>query len=209
MRKLHILTVTLFAVLAFSAVSAASALALESIWLVNGARLAASVGITSRSVGMMKFEDMNLKISVECKTKDKETIGPGPAGKTVEFLFSECKLAEAGACTSLDSNAKSVNIPWKTVIVLIGEKYFQRFENGGNGSPGMAFECSTILGLITDTCTRSTFQLKLTNEGMDDDGAFTAEEGFNCSVGGAEEGLFSGTEILETESGLSLAVSEG
>jgi hypothetical protein len=207
MRKFYILGLTLSATFILGALATTSAFALESIWLVNGERLAAAVKMDSASVNSMRLEDMGTGVAIECKTTDKETIGPGPEGKTVEYLFTECTTV-AGTCES--PKVTVVKLPWKTAIVLVGSKYFERIESGGTGSPGLEIECTIpLIGKVKDTCTRSTFNFTLTPSGSDDDGAFNAEEPFNCTIGGAEKGLFSGTELLFTESGLSLAVSEG
>jgi hypothetical protein len=184
----------------------ASALGLESLWLVGGSKLSAEVGMLSKSIGKIKLEDSKLGVAVECLSTDKEKIGSGPAGKTETFTLGECTSVKG--CSTIDA-VSMVNLPWKTIVVLAGSSFFQRFESKEAGkNPGFLIECTVAGILVDDTCTRSQFLMKLTNEATDDDGAFSAEEGFNCTLGGAETGLLSGTEELFVETAEVLAVSE-
>jgi hypothetical protein len=204
MKKLHIIGLALVAVLACSAAVAASAFALESTWLVAGAKPAAAV--KTDSTGKILLEDMSFGAAVECATADKGTVGPGPKDTVTEVVFSSCTVEKG--CTTVDA-VTAVDLPWTSTVTLSGTAFLDVLTADGAGAPGYLVEC-TILGILADdVCTKAEATVNLENLTSEVNALFNTEEEAKCSLGGEKAGLVSGTETILVEGGQALAVSEG
>ena len=232
MRKLSMLSVTVLAALAFGAVVVASALADNTVWLVNGAQLTSKVLVDSETTGKVSLTDMGLPAAVECEEiLDEGWVGPGSEDEVTSVVFDKaCTHPEkaenlkgelvTNACTSVDL-VKAVDLPWKTLLELIAGNTWVLFFATTNGEPGYATECGSALGLVTDTCkttANNNAGPKLTNlengtvlAEFELNTALSEKENATCSLGGAENGLVVGGNdlLLVVASGMTLATSVG
>lgn len=209
MRKIQTILLALVAVLAFGAITAAGASALE--WLVDGLAITGAVSVDSESVAAkpLELEDMGTGVKISCEGTDEGTIEP--AGKDKETVVTEnlasCKvLAGSGTCKKILA-VKAVDLPWKTQLLGTGR---DEIKAEGAGAPGWLVECEGLFGIkVDDTCTiegGSTAVTSLANGTVET--LFDANSGeANCTVGGEKQGLVIGPVILLTLDGLTLAVS--
>jgi len=228
MWKRRILGVAMFAVFAFGAVAVSSALALSSVWLVNGA-LAPLTLVTSESLGVVLIEDMSnsTPAMINCEeVLDEGWVGPGSEAEVTSVVFmKKCSVpakAENLKKEEVSNSCKSgteatftpLNLPWKTLIVLVGAVFLDQLTAAGTG-PGYKVECTNILGgKSTDECTTQKGTTELTNEGasavLSEFPAAPAESEFaNCTIGGELQGLVTGDVDIFAPAGDTLAVSEG
>jgi hypothetical protein len=224
MRKLRVVGLAFFAVLAFGAIAVASASALSSVWLVNASTIGSKVLVLSEATVLL--EDMGLvPAGFTCALVANEGwVGPGSEDEVTSVTFNVANCFKdpksenlenkevANGCTSID-NVAAIGLPWKTLIVLSGAVFLDQIT--GTATPGYLVECGTSLGLVDDACTTQKGTTILKNNASN---GVTAEfpakpesesEFANCSVGGNLNGLVVGESLTFTESGLSLTVSEG
>jgi hypothetical protein len=194
MRKIKVLGVAVIALVALSAVAASSAFALESVWLVNGAKPTAAVATDSTGANFL-LEDTKSADIVCATVTDEGNVGPGAADKTTAVVFNNC-VASGAACT-----VTPLFLPWETKVELVGGVFKDKVTKAGYKS-----EC-TILGIkVTDECKKEGGFIELSNLGTNVDANFLATEEGTCTTGGI--GLAVGLEEVLTVSGVSLAVSE-
>lgn len=213
MRKFSILGLAVFAVIAGSAIAASSAFAATSQWLAAGAVIATAKAADTSSVGTLLLQDMNASLGadVDCTSVTSTgTIGPGAADtvSAVAFTLADCTVEAGSVCEKL-IEVKAANLPWVTTLSLSGSTFIDTISAGSSGkSPGYAIECKTLLGNVTDTCTKTTATTELTNVTGGVDAKFNETEEGNCTVGGEKEALISGTVLNLLTSGEALTVSE-
>ncbi|MFZ1153326.1 MAG: hypothetical protein WAN93_00315 [Solirubrobacteraceae bacterium] len=213
MKRSYLIGLTLVAVLASTAFAASSAFALESTWLVSGAKPTAAVNVDSES-GSTSLEDVKggifgEAVAVTCKVLDKGTVGPGPADTVTAVTLEECATTK-GICPS--PVATAVNLPWNTKIELIGTAFYDDIVSSGVGNPGYTVSCSGVV----DTCT-AMLGRPLDKENtaggavlVEFNPADTNQPAADCTKGGTGQGLVKGTQTILTEvAGLALAFSEG
>jgi hypothetical protein len=221
MRKTYQLGLALIAVFACSAVAASGAFALESVFLVNAATVTKEVPVTSelKAGTELLLEDMKVPIlgavDITCtNVTSKGAVGVGTAPEkiakfdlvnTVTFTLANCKSKTSGATLTAIS---AVNLPWLTELVLSGAIFLDNILPI-SGQPGYKITVSTLLGSETDECGSSTKNVEVENSGSNILGIFNETETANCTIGGTGAGLIVGTNVFKTESGESLAVSEG
>jgi hypothetical protein len=186
MRKIQILGLALFAVFAFGAISAASALAVSE-WLVEGAALTAP--LASETEGLLFLVQLEggttVLNEIDCEGIFDGTIGPGATDKITEVLnladaaigltaltglALNCTVTKsAGALTDCRvntlANVWAINLPWSTSIELMGGTTFlDKLGPGTGGEPGYTVECEAVIGIrAEETCTGATSS-ELTNE---------------------------------------------
>jgi hypothetical protein len=215
MRKIYQLGLALVAVFALSAVTASGAFALESVFLVNGVKVAKETPVNSELRAGTEFllEDMKVPIlgavDISCTAiEDKGVVGDEGNAK-----FDLVTVIEFLTCASLTSGATLVsialmNLPWLTELILSGVTFRDNILPI-SGQPGYKLIVKTILGNETDECGSSTKSVLVENSGSDILGTFQEIETANCTIGGTGAGLITGSQLILTESGESLAVSEG
>jgi len=174
--------VTLFALLAFGVLTAASASAtvtfLLAEWLVNGA--AVTTELVNTTTGELLLEDTALKADVLCSGVFDGWVGPS----SLDFISEVLSLAEPGVATGtplsgpgITCEAQStcastpaplvwpVNLPWETEVELMedeGKIYFVDLITSKIGEVGYELEC-TVLGVkSTDECKATTAASQLT-----------------------------------------------
>jgi hypothetical protein len=219
MKKIQMLIFVLVAVFAGSAFAVSSAFA-GSEFLVSGAVITAPVEVNGESVGAMLFEDA-ATLGGASDFLCEEILTLGFVGETFGGIFNAKQdlissiefmkpcIIGSGPCESVDSVAM-INLPWLTEIVLSGTSFIDLILGDEAGVPGYLFECTTVLGLIDDTCATEAMTTTIMNETEDIDATFplaSEAERTSCTQGNAKSGVVAGTSLILTESGLSLAVS--
>lgn len=227
MKKLHILGVMLFAVIAFGAISASSAFALESGILASGAVPTAEfLFLAETGTKTETLYDLKLDAGVTCKVDAVFHVLTTTAFSLLEILevtFSECapsakalntkKEEVANACETVDA-AGALNLPWTgNVEKMTNGEFLGLISKAATKEPGYLVECKTALGLVDDTCETNKGTNILTNVAGGLEAAFAAtpetSELAKCSLGGAEAGQVNGAVLAPTnEEGLALTVSE-
>lgn len=208
MKKIQILGFALFAVLAFSAVAAASAFA-ESEWLVGGAVVAAE--LASETTGELELTDLNTAAgaaSVLCSGILLGTIGPGK----VDLVTAVDNLAGVNEgnlvnctpdkiCTNNPVDVIAEKLPWDTEIVLVSGT----FRDLVLGATWRVDCVVPLLGLIEDVC-EGTSSALLKNGGGGVEGTFEAlSEKATCSLGGAGAGDIVGSGVTTAAGGLTVS----
>ena len=204
MKKIHILGITLFAMLGFGALSAGSAFAVETAqWLVDGATIALTEAVNVDITGELLLEDLKatLKPDVLCL----EVLGLG-------FLYSNGEdTVTEGECMGVESMTSGVtcekpvplHLPWLTQLVqTAGGEFLDEIKNGGAGEPGWKVVCTALGVKVTDECTTENGKPTQVNhtpteevESVFEETVAKSEEA-NCTVGGKEEGMVQGSLFL-------------
>lgn len=226
--------VTLFALLAFGVLTAASASAavtfLLAEWLVNGG--AVTTELASTTVGELLLEDTALKADVLCTGSFDGWVGPNSLDYISEVLTSGGVATGAPlsgqsiTCTAQSTCASSpapvvwpVNLPWETEAELMEDEgliYFVDLLTAKNGNGvGYELEC-TVLGIkSSDECTATPGVAELTlDAGVQLLGNFSdaftelaeAKLG-HCTFAGGETGIVEGGGLFTLTGGGELTVS--
>ena len=226
MRKIHIVALALVAVLAFSALAAASASAHE--WLFKTEKIAAA--LVSDTSGELLLEEMKEKTQILCNGLFEGTVGPGAVdlitlvegleGKNVEHAnelnketgWISCEFIAHSPCEEANgalATVYPVNLPWETELVAITvegkeeivDKIFNATKN-----PGYEIECK-VAGLKgTVTCVGNTATL-MTNAATGVEGEFDPNSAVSpaaecTSILGKGEGLITGTGTVTAAGGV-------
>jgi hypothetical protein len=211
MKTLRLLSVALFAVLAFGAIAVASASALTELpaeWLVNGEPV--TVKLATDADGELLLEDTKTPIGVVqvlCEGLLDGFVGPGGEDETTELLNRAGTIligpgeleGTALECVN-EFNCPSplvwaANLPWKTLLVLVVDGAEELWVDLIS-KPGWYVECMTFVPL-TDLCEPSvegaSLMLNLPSDvGAEFSEAITELVGLklaNCTSGGAESGV--------------------
>jgi hypothetical protein len=209
MRRACVIGCLLCAALVFAASSAS---ALESTWLINGARASSAIVVDSEGELVLeasKGGPFGGAISVECHITDEGLIGPGPADETIKITFSLCK---GGILCEGTPSAFVHNLPWDTHIELVGSSFYDDIV-AKSGEVEYTVECK-VLGFTAEiSCKWSLGRALLANSGSNVRMLFSTvdvvQPAGNCSTGGAGTGLLSGFDTLFSVEGLTIAVGEG
>jgi hypothetical protein len=230
MRRLRLLGLAVFAVLAFGAVAAASsASALESVWLVNGARAEVRELVLSEAELTLLNEGGGIipKIALLCSGLDEGWVGPGSLDEiTLIMSLGEVESVEnwilctpqEGCETSTPSVwVRPVGLPWETELLLTlsgTEEIYLNDILGLNGEAGWQVKECLLFGTAhEDKCVTNQSSADIDNNVTEGDVVALfgpAPMGHNalCESTGAETGVVDGEVLIFPESG-SLAVSEG
>jgi hypothetical protein len=184
MKKIHILGLALFAVLAFSAIAAASAFA-EDEFLFNGEAVTGTEeALPTETAGELELTDTAGKVSLLCSgifdgyigptghtlvTKvlnllKEEELLPGTTTPAISCIDhpraggSKC-LAEENALVQIDV----LHLPWLDQIILTGETFEDRLSSGGEGKPAYDVKC-VVLGVEVEVTCEGEPVSVLTNE---------------------------------------------
>ncbi|MFZ1153327.1 MAG: hypothetical protein WAN93_00320 [Solirubrobacteraceae bacterium] len=209
MKRSYFVGLSLVAVLAGSAFAVSSAFALESTWLVSGAKSTTAVNVDSE--GEILLEDMKGGIFGESIDVLCKVLGLGTGGQPssiTSITLEECETM-SGVCPS--PIATALNLPWNIKIELIGTAFYNGI-TAAAGEVGYNFSCSGFV----DTC--ATPLGRALDKENSAGGAVLVEfntEDVNqpsgsCTKGGIQEALVQGTQtVLVEETGLAVAFSEG
>jgi len=201
MKKHHILVVVAFAVFAYAAVSATSALALTSQVLCSG------LAITTQAQAeecLVKIENAELlleeskeKVDVIClvDVHIEPTVG-GTTLLILEVAFLECLAAGIVACTVV-----ALNLTWKSVISLSGTSYLGSIVSNGSGVPTYDAECAGKKASCTAELAngKEDYTTTLVQLETDIDIVFAAAEKGKCEGGG--EGILVGEFLVPATAG--------
>jgi len=228
--------VTLFALLAFGVLTAASASAAPTFllaeWLVGGA--AVTTELASTTTGELLLEDTALKADVLCSGIFDGWVGPN----SLDFISEVLTLAGVSQgtvltgpgieCVAQTTCAGSpaplvwaVNLPWETEVELMeeeGKVFFADLLTGTGGSGvGYELECTVVGVKAADECTSTPAVSELSLEGTTLLGRFS--EAFtllaegklgHCTFAGGETGIVEGEGVFALTGGGELtASSEG
>jgi hypothetical protein len=175
-------------VAAFSTTAALAALvcpsgaaALESVWLVNGAKPAAEVETESSGklvFEMAEFMGLKTKVTIVCTVHERGVVGGAKsvanpkwdetskvtnelAGLPIicSFVHEEMGPCEAGFAPELEP----LHVPWLTEMALSGAQYLDLIVGGGSGNPGWIMVCKVLGMLVKETCTTTKSEAELVN----------------------------------------------
>ena len=216
MRKLKLLGLAAVALLALSAYAASSAFAVESTWLVSGAVSGVQHAVDSESTAAgfsladAKGGIFGEEVEILCIGTDLGFVGPGKEDLLETITVTSCETMK-GICS--EPLAVPINLPWLTTIELIGGVFYDDIvtEATGKTTVGYTVTCS---GTVEDTCETTLGRALLENvAGGTVNAVFSSADAnqpkANCSRGGAGAGLVNGTDVILSETGLTIAVSEG
>jgi hypothetical protein len=188
MRKIHLLAGALFAVFAFSAITAISASALE--WLVKNEAVGAALEVeTTGLLNLIHLSEGFLKpeVVIHCEGVFDGTVEPAGKG-LVTALLDAAKNAvsltnqlsctnEVGPCEAGTILVVAENLPWLTTLEAMAASNLVLFSSGGTGKPAYEIEC-TVLGTKHETLcegeTSAVLELMAAPEGLL--GIFSADE---------------------------------
>ncbi len=205
MKKIQMIGVAVLALLAVGVVSVASASATTLQWLKNGLPIGAAQASTTEGEILLANPNgggLGVKVDVLCSGKFDGTVGPGVEDLITEVLdltgAMVISLTNLLVCTNIEGCenplAAPVNLPWLTELELMGTEaaplFLDKFLSAGFGNPGWEIDCTTVFGLIEETCTNP-IGADLENDGTEMDvlGSFLAEgELALCSGNNAETG---------------------
>ena len=226
MRNFQIFGLAVFAVLAFGALSVASATAAPKL-LLNGANTTEFK--TGEITGELLLEDATEKVDLLCSgIFDIDVAMGGELFEIAEVLMlSKILLAEVvtvlGAskegdmieCESMEGPCEgtgpeailvtAINLPWNVDVLLIesGGNLYRGdiLPNAGGDGAGYVVDCETILGLMIDTCEiEGETGTVLANEagGLLWEFSESAEisKHGNCSLGGNGSGVIVGDGLF-------------
>jgi hypothetical protein len=236
MKKIYLLGLAMFAVLAYGAVMAASsALALESVWLVDGAK--PLVGVAADVEGLLELTDTNVpgigEVKVHCEGSFDGLIGPGkedlieevltPGGVKVEELVGAGLICKKVTSNCEEPAMKDIelwpeNLPWLTEIELMTTlpKWLDIFRSGVISGANPAYELlCLILGINAEDLCSGLTSLALEENtaendviGLFDFNAPISSEKGTCTEGGANSGELLGEGLILVP-GKVLTFSEG
>lgn len=223
MRKIQILGVAFFAVLAFGVVSAASAMAETPQWLEDGKAI--TTAKPSLTEGKLLFLVLGLlggTIHFVCSGKFHGTVGPGMLDKITDVLnlvdnkLNEisCELlhTQLGACSgSLLIIVKPVHLPWHTLLLEPKANEFvdHILEEGTAGLPGYESDCTTAFGTKAKETCEGEVLVDTRNGPSGLEGEFLNQLSAKCGTGGVTSHLTSvGAGITKLENGKALTVSK-
>jgi hypothetical protein len=226
MKKHHVLGLLMLALLAFSAVMAASASAeitLLAEWLVKEKAI---ITLTSAEVsGELLLEDTGVKGHVICNGIFDGSVGESGeaeitevlslAGAKIELVAGKwliCKSTTGSACeeSATDIEVAPDGLPWHGLLFLM--------ENGEmllvlNSVVTYTVVCLDLGLKITDECTAAAGTSgKIVNSATSAEEKGEATPKANCSLGGKETGVIEplpGNQVLNLEGVGVFATSEG
>jgi hypothetical protein len=226
MRKLHALWMALFAVLALGVLaSPAFAEETQPLWLWNGAGIETGVQLLIESTWLFLSEDLNFGTVIHCEGSFDGWVGANGEDGITEVLTAlkellaglepgqdliECTTSEGGQCLSggIELDVETVGLPWATLLELVGSSFMDDFTSLGTEKLlGYAYGCLTIIGEKLDICTTKLAEMEIMNEPETTTTLF-AENGWTCSIGGANSGDIESEGLIFHTGGGSITASQ-
>jgi hypothetical protein len=224
MKKMQVFTVACLALFAFSVVvaSASAVTFLLAEWLINTAAVTGILLV--ENVGELELVSLNgaglgVKSVVLCSGIIDGWIGEDGLDWNSELLNLSKELISntelvglALTCTNIKECTNPTvwpdGIPGETLAVLIEETGFTGFADL-LFNVGYYFECTSIIGKVSELCSAAETAVELTNEAngtvhSEFSDAFQALAGLKlgtCGVGGVETGEVNGLEIITPDAG--------
>ena len=238
MRKFYVLGLALLAVFAVGTMMVSSASAeTTTVWLVSGALTAVQVGADMEGTLLLSLLSSLLGelAHIQCSGIFDGFVGPDAEDEVTKILNLageeisgtlgqlgwDCEVLPTPLICTKDQAGEPLflatlwpdNLPWSTLIVLMatGEEEFLDLiglVNGNNKEPGFDFECENSNGTITTgLCEGKVSGVLRNNVGASDVDVLFLPQIESCTEPGITIEI-EGEDLLLTESGLSLAVSE-
>ncbi|HEX5309663.1 MAG TPA: hypothetical protein VFW38_11350 [Solirubrobacteraceae bacterium] len=212
MKNFYVVGLALVGVFAMGVLYASSAFAAESRWLVDGAIPTAAHQVDSETSGPISFADekggiFGEEVQMLCEGTDLGTVGPGAADTLETITITKC-VTDKGICG--EPLMEPLNLPWTTSIELIGGVFYDDITTAvGNKNVGYRVICNKN---AEDTCEFALGRALLENSGNNVNSVFNSADANQpkgtCVRGGAGAGLINGTDIILSETGLTVAISE-
>jgi hypothetical protein len=206
-RMIKMFGLSLAAMLAFGALSAASASALE--WQNNGSAITVPVNV--KTSGTLDLTDVNggifgEEVTVRCNGTGTGTVGPGVADKVETVNAAEC-ITVKGTCAT-EPKVKAINLPWDTELIEAESTVRNKILNSGQGAPGWQVECNFGITNVCVSENGSTLQGNLGGPAVT--ATFDALSGTaDCTRGGKEAGFVRGELTVEAaEEGDSISIKK-
>ena len=168
------------------------------------------------SSGTLELEDTKATggaVDVSCpgtNTGWVANLANGTAGEdgvtSIHVVVASCTFIKKGACEVLE-NVEARNLPWGTRLVESGSEVRDELISGNSsGLPGWLVKCKTIIGSVTDTCTRSGSTQNVRSNRATGKTEFifdatTEKSPAECTQGGAGAGLVRGIISQQLRSG--------
>jgi hypothetical protein len=215
MKKLHVVTLSLVALFAFSAVvaNASAETTLLAEWLVGGAAVAALT--VTEGTGKLLFEDDKIKLTMECEGITDGSVGANGEGEVTEILVSGAvvNLAKPIVCIPIGgceaagpTEAAPEDLPWHTLLYLTGVGLFRN----AVFSATYWTMCRVLGVLVEEECTITNGTYEVLNVTAGVEGMKETEPLGTCTTGGAgaaTEHFIAGNTLLTTAGGV-LSASE-
>jgi hypothetical protein len=222
MKRSYLFALALLATSAFAATVAGAASAEQPVWLVSGASPTAATAVVIGEELTLSAKTLLGTVRLDCSGLLDGTINALPE---IDLLVTEL-LTLAGVqvteeapveCTDLSGFCPTpliwtLNMPWLLELVLmVSGAVLGIFREDGAGVPTYHVIC--MGNSVTILCHGEPGGV-LTNGASDVLGSFTEaaqkedKEGGECEGFGAESAFLEGSGLIETTSGLTLAVSE-
>jgi hypothetical protein len=235
MRRIYLVGLALFAVLAYGALAVTSAFADETaLFLNNGTEILAGEEIAVDGAGELTLTTLvggANAASVDCSGVLHGTLLTGGLDLINELLSLtdvaipltaltgtglSCEVLTSllGSCGTVGELAQvwAINLPWLTVVLLMTTVpvFLIDIVNSGAGAPGYYVLCPGA-GAKTNTCTgKTSFEVENETGGLFNEfgeGAIASEKA-SCTEGGVGAGDISGHGLTESTAGLTITVSE-
>jgi hypothetical protein len=215
MRKMNLIWLALFATLAFSALVASPALAVEHEWLDNSGMIPLGTTIAGSGSSTTVLQvDFNAGIHTECSYGWSEIFGADGTRTITQWNTLVCTFFKKGECLETSEGGElkveAKHLPWLDTLELVeylgSPTLVDMITSDGAGNPGWLTECTVlVLGNPTkadDTCeaaliyglTNNEIEGQVDIEFMEDLGPFT-----NCDVTTGGVLVLSGTEVGKIE----------
>jgi hypothetical protein len=217
-KKWQILFLTALAIFAFSAISAASAFAVNPEWLIDGAAVAATTSVEEPF--QLTITDLGAPgaPAIRCEGAFDGTVGPEGKDEITEVLNIKLEkvsstlgsgtimlCASAKTCEG-ESEFFPKNLPWLTQLKLVGAGD----DNETITTIGVEVVCKVLGITVTDECTLKDLGVleNMLGEIPPDVLEILNLVGVGaCSVGGASQLDVEGFVLISALEGLSLTVS--
>ena len=155
MSKYKVVIMAMFAVFAFTAIAASSAMALKEEWLKSGSRTTLALpGLLDGEILLVHSGGLLGSSTIRCTGQFHGTYGPGAADTITEMLSLSggrfplpCEFTSGPCGVGSRANAALLHLPWDTKLELPGSPagtWDKISEGGGKGAPGFEVECVSL-----------------------------------------------------------------
>ena len=165
-------------------------------WKQAGVSLAEPLG--TKWTGHIELTDTGAGAAVECEDTAEGSVGSGAVGTMSKWTSSNCVTKE-GSCPT--PKMAAVKVPWRTELRLVAGVV----RDVTTSEAGFDITCS---GIISDTCTGAagTLSAAMANFASGVEASLGGKE-LRCTLGGANTGLVTGTQLIEATKGGALEVT--
>jgi hypothetical protein len=197
MNKYKVVIMAMFAVFAFTAIAASSAMALKEEWLHEGKAISTpTAGLIDGKLELIHTGGLLGSATIRCTGQFHGTFGPGSAdtitdalGLSGELNVLKCEFISGACGVGSAATVTAVHLPWNTKLELPGTPAgtWDKITEGATkaGTPGYSTECVSLkIAVKCEHTARSKFEENGTNGAILDFHPGTESEEANCSDGG-------------------------